>query len=133
MRILIIEDSRWCALLMAEVLVGLGEITVFTKPSLEKVGGDFLKVRMPPMEKVLELLKEADMVLLDQDLMTSYSGKDLLPYCDGKKVVSISVSTIPGLISWTRKLEMGSNNPEEATRHRESLKDLITRARVSQS
>lgn len=106
MKILIIEDMGWCADKMAEALEGLGEITIFTKEKVKVEGLDFLDERMPPLEKAVELIKEADVVLLDQGLCHDYSGQTLLPYCSGKKVISISVSSTPGMVSWTEKLEL---------------------------
>ena len=123
LKILIVEDMDSVAREMARALEGLGEIDLCTPPSVEEVGGDFMKVRMPSLEKALELLTTADVVLMDRDLGTSYSSKELLPHCGGKKVISISVSSIPGMISWTRKLDLRDDKPEVA----QSLRALVSK------
>ena len=127
MKILIIEDVDWCAGSIAEVLKGLGEITVFTTEKVELDSG-FIDKRMPPLEKAVELIKEADVVLLDEGLGPNYSGKDLLPYCSGKKVVSISVSSIPGMVSWTEKLDLQDRTLERrlVPQVAERLRSIVT-------
>ena len=127
MRILIIEDVDWCANSIAEALKGLGDITVFTQVKVELESG-FIDKRMPPLEKAVEAIKEADVVLLDEGLGLSYSGKQLLPYCGGKKVISISVSSIPGMVNWTEKLDLLDNKSLERNlvpHVAESLRNLV--------
>lgn len=84
---------------------------------------------MPPFEKAVELIKETDVVLLDQGLCPDYSGQTLLPYCGGKKVISISVSSIPGMVSWTEKLELVDRSLERrlVPQVAEGLRSLVAK------
>lgn len=90
MKILIIEDENPLARMMGGILAGLGEVVLCTSSSLEEVNFKISLVTMPPIGKVRELINEADIVLLDSKLKTDYTGEELLPYCRGKKVISIS-------------------------------------------
>jgi hypothetical protein len=92
MKILIIEDDEMPAFLMMRALSDFGEVEFCMKDGL-----------MPTIEEIRVKVLEADMILLDDDLRTSYRGRDLLPFCAGKIVVGTSTQTPLGSVQFTGK------------------------------
>ena len=104
MKILIIEDSVFYARCISRTLESLGEITFAIRESLELLEEyGVANCGMLPMQEVVQLIMEADLVLLDQDLSDEFTGKDLIPFCEGKKLVGISSNTQLGTVNWNRK------------------------------
>jgi response regulator of citrate/malate metabolism len=80
MKILIIEDKRGVAKALNNILKGYGDITLWTCLSPEQRKKD----------EVIKLIKLSDVILLDNELGTDYTGQDLYPHCEGKKVIGIA-------------------------------------------
>lgn len=79
---LIIDDEKWVIPYFREALESLGiEVQSITADP-----------RMPPQDEVFRQIESADVIVLDNDLKTDYTGEDLLGFCQrtGKKVVGIS-------------------------------------------
>lgn len=111
MKILLIEDMLSSREKIMEAIEGLGEI-------IECVGDD---LRMLPFAEIICLIQNADLIFLDNSLSTNYTGEDLLPYCEGKKVISIS-STL-NLPSYFPKTHLGWG--ERGEKAAEELRTLV--------
>lgn len=110
MKILIIEDDEMPAFLMSIALSDLGDVEVCT-------------TEMPTLEEIRVKILEADVVLLDGYLRTSYEGRDLLPFCNGKIVIGTSTSECLGLVQFSRKNSLNENKNCPAARE---LRDLVS-------
>lgn len=77
---------------------------------------------MPSLERIRSRIKEADVIILDDDLSTSYEGRDLLPDCQGKMVVGTSTRISLGTVQFTDK-----NNfyPRTVFTTGQKLRDLV--------
>lgn len=115
MKILIIEDAGFVARCMAEALKELGEVVLCTKSP-----------EMPPLDEVKRLIGEADVVLLDHELNTAYTGKDLYPYCKGKKVIGIS-STFEFGTSYQGCKKSMTGSPQRIQQFKEFVSKVIAK------
>lgn len=98
MKILIIEDEFHFSEKLRQTLQDMGEVVTCI---------DDYGTEMPSIEKVIGLIEEADLILLDADLgPCHYYGEDLLPYCTKKKVIGISSAFELGPINFTYKQEL---------------------------
>ena len=111
MKILIVEDDYDTAQALKDVLEDLGQVTVCS------INLDTFV--MPPREEVVKLIADVDVILLDNDLSTSYTGKDLLSDCRGRHVIGTSTHSTLGSTNFRFKEAIGE--PE----HREELRTLV--------
>ncbi len=123
MKILIIEDGRATAEKLANALSELGEVSTCTRPDPFEV--EFEKAMMPPKEEVIHMIENADIILLDDDLQTSYRGRDLLNNCEGKKVLGISTKIDLGHAVWYAKDHLSDDRPHVAESLREKVRSLM--------
>lgn len=116
MEILIVEDDLEAAMEIATALEGLGNILLCTVANGV----------MPPMNEVIERIKSAHLILLDNDFGTDYEGGDLLPHCEGKKVICTSNRVVFGQ-EYTN-IKHFLPDPESV----KILRDLVTRVIAGQ-
>lgn len=132
MKILIIEDGLCYANEMAKALEDLGHVVVCTVPSLREVNFDYSKILMPPKDRVLGLIGEADIILLDNDLGShEYDGKDLILYCEGKKVIGISNGVCFGNATFNGKEYLSYARPDIAETLRSLVIKVVTNGEVT--
>ena len=80
---------------------------------------------MPPKEKVVDAIKQADFILLDGQICREYDGKQLLPLCKGKKVLGISTQFDLGDHNWFGKDRLTSSNKAQNQDAAMSLKEKV--------
>jgi hypothetical protein len=117
--ILIIEDDSDIVRKMTIALAGLGTIVACTT-------GRGMKP-MPVKEEVERMIAEANVILLDADLgsRNSYQGKDLFPFCAGKKVIGISTHFSFGEVNYCRKNLLTFGDSPENQKFRTLVSDQI--------
>lgn len=120
MKILIIEDDRYFAKAIKGLITELGEIEICTQSEGPR--------EMPRKEEVISSIQAADLILLDHMLGDNfigeeYKGKEFLPYCIGKKVISISSSFDFGDATWGYKQYM--DRPEAAPELKKIIAELM--------
>ena len=101
-RILIIEDEKRMREGLKRALEDLGEVTLCAPTDGP----------MPTKEQAIQMIQQADLILLDNNLgRKEYCGEDLIPYCKGKAVIGISIVCFTHRTFGEKRL-VASDDPE---------------------
>lgn len=117
--IVVVEDVRSVALAMKRALAGLAHLNAATR--INTTGG------MPPMNEIRRSIRMGDLIILGDKYgrETPYNGNDLVPFCEGKKViVTAPLAILPGAVRFDEKSRL-IDDPEAARQFRALVAQVL--------